>query len=687
VRVPLAVLCGLVLAARAGAQEGGSYVYSIWKRAVPTPPAYLCVDTIDGRDLGVGDLHGPEDLFVSEDGDIFIADTQNDRIIRTSADWRVLQVYTTFDSGGVEDAFDQPGGIFATGDRLYVADTHHRRIVVLDGRGGLAALVGEPTSDIIRSEYRYLPSRIVVDAAGRMYVVGPGMFEGIMEFDQEGTFAGFLGANRVHPGLADYLWRVLSTREQRTGLVLFMPEEFSNLDIDPQGFIYSTTRDEDAEHPVKKHNAEGLDVLKRQGFFPPVGDVDVNNVGTIKGPSSFVDVAIERDGMYHCLDAKRGRVFTYDEDGSLLSVFGGFGDRQGTFRDPVSLETLDGRILVLDKTLGTIAVFEPTEYGRLLREAVARYRNGDDEAARLLWERVLDRNANLDIGYSGIGKIELRRGDARQAMREFRLGSDRPYYSRAFTRYRKEVLHRAGPLVLTFLVTAAAALWILRRVRRRRRTRTQRTSASPGVTFRRRLSFAFTVMQRPFDGFWDLKHEGIGSPASALVVLGATVAAVCVKTRFSGFLFTTVNTADYRVGQDVLRVVLPVTLFCLGNWSLTSLMDGEGSFRDIFVSTAYALAPIALIFPVLTACSYALALEEGAVTSGLELLAYLWTGFLVFAGNKTVHSYSVRKTLGMLFLTAVAAGVILFLALISVSFVEQLASFLSSTYRELLFRR
>lgn len=683
-----ALCCLAALAAfpRLEAQEGRAYVYSFWKEPVPTPPAYLPAATVDGRALGIGDFNQPEDIFVRPDGSVFIADTRNNRIVRLGPDWKPVRVYETFLNAGARDSFRQPGGVFATADAVYVADTGRRRVVVLSLDGALRQIVGRPQSDLLRDDYTHLPARLAVDRAGRLYLVGPGMYEGIMELNQDGSFSGFLGSNRVRFNLADYAWKRIATERQRQALMLFIPEELSNLDIDEQGFIYCTTRNEEAKHPVKKLNAEGIDVLRREGFFPPAGDVAVNHTGTIRGASSFVDVAVDQNGIYHCLDAKRGRVFSYNQDGDLLSVIGGPGSQVGLLQDPVSLELQNGRLLVLDRALGRITVFEPTGYGRLLREAIVRYSNGDYDAAYLLWDRLLAMNANLELGYSGLGKVLLRRKDYPAAMRLFRLANNRRYYSKAFRLQRRLALRRLAPWLLSALLAAALAAAARRLARSRRPAAGGSGHLGPNPPLHRRLGFAFYLLGRPFDGFWYLKHERIGTVRSAAVMVALYLAAVTVKTVYSGFLFNTTDLSRYSLLEAGLKSLLPVGLFCLGNWSLTSLMEGEGSMRDIFIATAYALAPLILIFPAIAAASHALTLEEGALYHFLDTLAWLWTGGLVFVGNKTVHNYTARKTLGMLLLTLIAIGVILFLFLLLVTFIEQVASFGRSLYREILFR-
>jgi len=205
---------------------------------------YVPAEVLDGFSLGVGPLKEPGDLFVDDAGHIYLLDTGNNRLICLDSSMNVTRVISQFDNDGKPDGFNGPRGVFVTsqGD-IYVADTGNGRVVILDSQGQFVRLIGEPVSDeegIIPEDYRYKPIRLVVDVAKRVFVVVEGEYEGIVQFDEQGTFRGFFGAPRVVPRLADVIWSKLATREQRERMALFLPTEYSSVDLDDRGFIYAT---------------------------------------------------------------------------------------------------------------------------------------------------------------------------------------------------------------------------------------------------------------------------------------------------------------------------------------------------------------------------------------------------------------------------------------------------------------
>lgn len=201
-----------------------------------------------------------------------------------------------------------------------------------------------------------------------------------------------------------------------------------------------------------------------------------------------------------------------------------------------------------------------------------------------------------------------------------------------------------------------------------------------------RLAFPFRLMFHPFQGFWDLKYENKGSRKIAIALLLMLAIVFTVKKQYTGFL---VNPNDLRKlsSLDELKyVVLPFFLWCIANWSLTTLMEGEGKFSEIVTVTAYSLMPMIVLYLPLTAVSHFITLEESAFYYFFDTLGTFWFIWLLFIGTMTVHQYSVRKTIATMLLTLIVIGIMIFLGLLVFSLVQQMFSFVYTIYQELTFR-
>ncbi|MBZ4666698.1 YIP1 family protein [Mahella sp.] len=624
-----------------------SYTYDYWGNILYAPYAYLPDRVIDGSSLGIGDFNTPGDLFVGKDGKIYIADSGNNRIIVADSKWNVLNEIKVFEHDGASDTFKNPQGLYVTEEgHIYVADTDNGRIVELGTAGEFIRQIGAPKADIIPADFVYKPMKLVLDKAKRIYVIAQNVNQGIIELNADGTFQGYMGASRVIPNMIDYIWKMISTREQRAGMVLFMPTEYNNIYIDDEGFLYVTTS--------------------------ALNDADIQNAINF-------DVSVDSaSGIYSVLDRKRGRIFTYDDDGNLLYIFGGIGEQAGTFKSPTAIERIGNQILVLDSKLNSVTAFSITEYGSLVNEALSLHHKGHYDEAADRWQQVLHYNSNYELAYIGLGKSLLRQDRFAEAMKNFKLGNKRDLYSKAFQYYRKEVVEQNFGWIVGGIALAIIAMWLISKYKNK--------IFKKGNKLLDSLGYSFHVIFHPFDGFWDLKHEKRGSLSAAFIIIILLIVTFVLRRQLTGFAFNTNNPKTLNIFTEIFSVVIPYGLWCVANWCLTTLMDGEGSFTDIVIATAYATVPLILINLPLIPFSHIITAEEGAFYTFFAQLAVFWCGLLIVLGTMVTHQYTIGKTIGTSLLTIVGMGIIIFIGLLVFDLLQQMITFVYTIYREITFR-
>lgn len=433
------------------------YIYNDEGKAVQSRIAYTPLAIISGSTLGIEPFDQPRDLFVASDSSLYILDSGRSRILVVDQQFELVKT--------IQGEWNQPQGIFVTDDgHIFVADTEHRRIVELDPQGKPLREINDPTSEVLKQDFSFFPTKVAVDRAKRMYVVARGVFDGLIEFDADGEFTAFVGAPRVKFNPIDVFWKRIATKEQRERMALSVPTEFNSVDIDDSGFTYTTTKTV-SQKPIQKLNALGINILKENGYHPPVGDLEYNYMTS--GSSIFNDIAVGDYGIYSVLDSRKGRIFTYDEEGSLLYIFGGLGQQVGTFRNPVAIDHWGDYFVVLDRDLNQVTVFEPTPFGTAVNEGIHAQYHGKFEEAFTAWNKVLRLDANYEQAYVGIGKSLYRNDQYQEAMKYFKKGHDRKYYSKAFTQYRKALFREYSSGVLTTVVSLPVLYFIMRWVRKR----------------------------------------------------------------------------------------------------------------------------------------------------------------------------------------------------------------------------
>ncbi|MCL2202992.1 MAG: hypothetical protein FWB88_03520 [Defluviitaleaceae bacterium] len=433
-----------------------TYTYNEWGVPVPSPDAYRVTAFIMGADLylegeSVGHFFRPQDLAVYSNY-VFVADTGNSRIvvIRANEDGTheaVDVAYHAYYPDGTPTTFNRPYGVFvsswpATRGEIWIADTYNQRILHVDRSWNILNEVLKPTDlTLLEEEMEFLPQKIVVDFSGRIFAQVMRVNRGLMEFSFDGEFVGYMGAPPVVVNIVEQFWRLVSTRAQRDRRILFVPVEYNNVHIDREGFLLVTTSSEEVD-PVRRLNILGEDVMIRNGWWYPVGDLWFGDAAHIRGPSTFVAVTSLPNNSFVVFDSTRGRLFSYCSQGHLLYAWGGPGFREGFFQTPVALDSMGYTLFALDAATMAITRFDLTEYGELINLGLHYYHRGMYDESAAAWQEVLRLNGNFGMAYIGIARAYLRLGYYRQAMRYFRIQRDALNYGRAFSFYRREWVER-----------------------------------------------------------------------------------------------------------------------------------------------------------------------------------------------------------------------------------------------------
>ncbi|MFW6309407.1 MAG: YIP1 family protein [bacterium] len=673
-----------------------SYTYNFWSEVVPGPEVYRYEGRITGEDLDVDEFNSPRDIYIQDEW-LYVADTGNNRIVYFNLNESQGEVIDSFQKEGKEETFNNPMGIFVDEERtMYIADRDNNRIVILDQKGDYQREITSPEGETVAayiSEMDFQPEKVVVDAAGRVNVIGRGILEGLLQFDREGEFAGFIGAPEVRPDPTDYLWRSIMTESQRERMELFLPTQYSNIDTDSEGFIFATVAEGEirSEEAIRKLTPSGTEILKRRGFSPPVGDIrfprsELTGESSVTGPSRLTDVTSLENGSYTALDGKRGHVFTYDNQGNLLYTFGGLGNRKDKFSTPRGIDNTDLDLYILDGERG-IKVFTPTPYTESIHQALADYDSGNYQSANQEWKEVLKYNPNLSLAYRHIGLSLLREENNELAMSNFRQANYRDGYSSAFERYRREYLQDKFGLIITVLLFLILGTFAVRYLLKKKMLAKQKekwyfTIIKKGIEkIKEPVGHAF----HPFGSSWNLKAGEKGSFLSATVIFILVVTSYILMRQYTGFLFNYSDLQRLNIIMEFLGILVPFILWCGVNWALTTLMEGKGTIKDIYITSAYGLMPIVLIYPPVTLISNFLTLDEGLFYHFFLVLGLAWALGLVFFGNLVIHQFTLGQTIFTTIITIIGIAVVLFLTLLFLNVIDQLYAFVYAIYTEISF--
>ncbi len=698
----IVVMTILMLATTVNAAAYKTYTYSYDGFALQSPDAYVPDRLVDSNYIGLPQaLEDPRDLEVDADGNVYIVDGRTNRVIVTDRYYKLKFVLSSFlNEHGVWDSFNTPSGVAITDEYIYVCDTDNNRIVMFDRDGNYVKIVPKPESAYFVEGSLYKPVAVAVDAYNRLFVVSSTTYQGIIVMDDEANFSGFIGAQKVSISVWQRIWREIQTEEQRESQEEYISTEFNNITIDDDGFVYVTTSsiDEGTQQseinarstsgdyaPVKKLNSSGHDVMSRNGFWPPSGEVNVSNMITadISGASTIIDVAVGPEGTWSIIDEKRSKTYTYDKYGNLLFIFGDKGEQLGNVYNIEAITYCENDILLLDKSKNCFTVYKRTEYGDLLINALSHQNERIYDVAVDDWTEILQRNSNFDTAYIGIGDAMYREAEYETAMEYYKYAYNVDGYSNAFREVRKEWVAKwiwTIPIIVVVVCFALSKFFkYAGKVNKETQLKVGRKS------FKEELLYGFHLIFHPFDGFWDLKHEQRGSVRAGLVYVVVTIVAFFYQSVGTGYIFN--PTGNFmNVFAQIASVVVPLLLWVVANWCLTTLFDGEGSFKDIFVATSYSLLPVPLLVVPSVIFSNILAANEGQLVTLLVGIAFGWAAMLIFFGMMVTHDYSLLKNVTTTLGTIVAMAFIIFVAVLFTSLVARMVSFISSIFVELTYR-
>lgn len=667
--------------------KNNSYIFNYWDDTVATAIPY----TVKGQISLARILPAPssvEDITVDSDGEYYAADRTNSCIYVINPDLTIKTVIKGYEQDNTFRKFNACEGVWCADGKIYIANTADRNIVILDRISyKTLQIIKAPTSVEWSSDVDFEPFRLSTDNGGRIYVISRNQTQGVVQFSKDGKFIGYLGALNVKPNAWDIFIRTFGSKEMKSRSLQMVPTEFTNLTCTEDGMVFAITEtvtDEDIYNgtsvPVRLLNPLGNDILKKKGYANPIGDIDFSLYrDENSGSSRFVDVAIGPDGVYSICDGKREKVFTYDRDGNLLYVFGEKGSSTGKFSQAVSLVYNGNDIAVLDKATGCLTVFEPTNFALKVLKAYECHNNGDNPGEIACWKELQQQYKGYDLTSLALGKVAYNQKNYKEAMNYFKAANNKNYYSKALKGYQSQFTEEN--LVLLFIGAVFTILLLIVLLKMIRKwVRQSRYS------FVHEVEYSGFLMTHPFNGFWGLKSESKGSVRAASVILIWSFLVRLISERGTPYLFCNINLEQTNSLISSLSYVAILFLWVVSNWCFTTLFDGKGTIKDIYIYTCYSLIPYALFTLPVLFLGHLFTLDSASLYSTLNIVIMVYCLFLLFTGTLTVHQFSLLKTIAMMVLSVAGIALLIFLIVLCGGLIGDIYDCIVSIIKEITLR-
>lgn len=717
------------------------------RKSVYNRPMYEVEDVYTAKDLGVGTITELVDVCTDRQGNIYLLDAGSAdapaRIIILDPDYKfVKEINAVYKNGAdvVTDSseiaaaavrtvaenespvegetaeesetpakpadpntltFRGPKNVYVHIDgTIYLCDTDNKRVLNFDINGQYIDEFTLPDSPLIPTDFNYKPIKAVADSEGYVYILSEGSYSGALLYApaDSGTqkeFIGFYGANTVTNNIlgamASLMKRMFPNSIKASTSKRELPYTFSDIIVDSKDFIYTAT--DAARGQVKKLNpGAGNNILDsdKVNFSDDERNWGIVVAGVAVG-QKITGIEVDDDEFIYALDTEHGKVFVYDAECRMITVFGGgfrSGTQKGTFttssalalketRDPETNQVITHDILVVDKATNMLTVFRRNDYGNQVMYLTRQTIDANYEATLDGWKEVLAQDKNLQVAYTGIARAYLAKGEYREAMDWALEGYDRETYALAYEYERQNIISDNFTWIFIAVVVIAAAVIVFALLRKKK-------SDEDIVKDKNELQLALTTLIHPGLAFEEIKDKKRGSFRVAVVILLLFYVTAVLQTLWGGFLFTNFDPGTFNSLWVFVQSAGLVALWVIANWLVTTLLGGKGKMKEIFVVTCYSLMPIIIQRVIYIVLTNFLLPDEGSFLGILSTVAMIYTGLLLAIGMMRIHDFTATRFAGTTALTVFGMAAIVFLMILVGLLLQQLGGFISTVILELL---
>ena len=297
--------------------------YSIVRRV---PPLHVFGE----KGIAPGRFNEPRGIWVDKKGNIYVADTKNQRWQKFDGNGKCLLSVGKGGQGQAE--FKDPMGIAVDADGdVYVADTWNHRIQKFDRYGNFLKQWKGGGGGF------WAPKGMAFDSRGDLYVVDTGGHR-VQKFTRDGKSLRFWGCEGEETGQFSEPVGIAVERDAV---------------IKPAG-------DKKGEREIRGDVLYIADTLNRRVQKFDINGKFLGQFGVLGWDDRYVEpfISLDSEGRIWLTDALSNRIEIFDPDGKLLCLWSASGFRPGDFNIPKGIFVRDGRVYISDTFNNRIQVFD-----------------------------------------------------------------------------------------------------------------------------------------------------------------------------------------------------------------------------------------------------------------------------------------------------------------------------------------
>lgn len=207
-----------------------------------------------------------------------------------------------------------------------------------------------------------------------------------------------------------------------------------------------------------------------------------------------------------------------------------------------------------------------------------------------------------------------------------------------------------------------------------------------GTFWKEIFVFPGYILSHPVAGWQEFKQEKKGKIGSAITIILLYILMKMVEYKNLGPVVNVNNPHNFNSVMILIYGLVPPILLSVANWSVTTLMDGKGKMKEIFMMICYCLYPFIWANAAGMILSNVLTQDEMALYTLVIGIGVVLALYMFFFGIISIHEYGLGRCLLTILFTLVAALVILFACLLFFDLFQRMYGFVYIIYREITLR-
>lgn len=200
------------------------------------------------------------------------------------------------------------------------------------------------------------------------------------------------------------------------------------------------------------------------------------------------------------------------------------------------------------------------------------------------------------------------------------------------------------------------------------------------------IRFPTYILVHPLKGFDAFKRDKKAKMSVSLIFVAMLIIMQILEFQYTGFVVNQLDLNDLNSFQEMASVIVPIIAVVVGNWSITTLFDGKGKMKEIFMMICYSLFPLIVSKIVGMLFSNIIVVEEAGFYGLIISLGSFLMGYMIFFGLISIHEYGLFKCVLSIIGTLLAVMVLFFIAMLGFDLFQKIIGFVYTLYREIALR-